>query len=151
MTEMQTKVKIKRLTPTAKLPVYATGGSSAADLFADISEPYVLEPGKRFLFPTGIAAQIEGEGYGLFVFARSGHGNKHGVTLSNSVGVIDSDYRGEIRVGLSNLSDMPYTIMPGERLAQMALMPVARAEFIEAEELDDSERGAGGFGSTGKQ
>jgi len=147
----QMRVKIKRLTPTAKLPVYATDGSSAADLFADIAEPIVLEPGERFLFPTGIAAQIEGSGFGLFVFARSGHGNKHGVTLSNSVGVIDSDYRGEIRVGLSNLSEEPYTVMPGERLAQMALMPVERAEFLEAEALDDSERGAGGFGSTGKQ
>ena len=145
------RVKIKRLTPTAKLPVYATDGSSAADLFADIAEPIVLKPGERFLFPTGIAAQIEGSGFGLFVFARNGHGNKHGVTLSNSVGVIDSDYRGEIRVGLSNLSEEPYTVMPGERLAQMALMPVERAEFLEAEALDDSERGAGGFGSTGKQ
>ena len=147
---MQIQVKIKRLTPTAKLPIYATDGSSAADLFADISEPFILLPGKRFLVPTGISAQIEGAGYGLFVFARSGHGNKHGITLSNSVGVIDSDYRGEIRVGLSNLSDTPYTITPGERIAQMALMPVEQAEFIEAEKLDDSERGAGGFGSTGK-
>jgi len=150
MKKMQVKVKIKRLTATAKLPVYATDGSSAADLFADIAEPIVLQPGKRFLFPTGISAQITESGYGLFVFARSGHGNKHGITLSNSVGVIDSDYRGEIRVGLSNLSDTPYTVMPGERLAQMALMPVERAEFIETDELDDSERGAGGFGSTGK-
>ncbi|HOP12020.1 MAG TPA: dUTP diphosphatase [Oscillospiraceae bacterium] len=145
------RIRIKRLTPTAKLPVYATDGSSAADLFADIAEPIILEPGERFLFPTGIAAQVEGSGFGLFVFARSGHGNKHGVTLSNSVGVIDSDYRGEIRVGLSNLSDEPYTVMPGERLAQIALMPVEHAEFFEAEALDESERGAGGFGSTGKQ
>ncbi len=152
------ELKLKALSPKIgteiPLPSYATAGSAGMDLRACIDVPLYL-PGtaagisNAALVPTGIAAAIP-EGYVGLVFARSGLAVKHGVTLSNCVGVIDSDYRGEIKVGLVNLSGKAYTIEPGERIAQMALMPVAQARITVAEELDDTDRGAGGFGSTGK-
>lgn len=143
-------VKVKKLKENAVLPKRATDGSAGADLYACISEPVVLEPGKLVKIPTGIAIELADKGLAAFLFARSGLGVKHGITLSNSVGVVDSDYRGEICVGLCNVSDEPYTIQPDERVAQMVIMPVVCAEFVEAEELGETQRGAQGFGSSGK-
>ncbi len=102
------------------------------------------------MIPSGIAVSLPGSGYAAFVFARSGLGVKHGISLSNGVGVIDSDYRGEICVGLCNLGTQPYEIQPGERIAQLVVMPVCPLPVQEAAELDQTQRGAGGFGSTGR-
>lgn len=143
-------MKIKRLRGAA-LPEYATSGSAAMDLRSAADGPVTLAPGGRALIPTGVAIELPSADCAAFVFARSGLAVKSGITLSNAVGVIDSDYRGEICVGLVNLSDKEYTIAPGERIAQLAVMPVIRPEIAEAAELSDTERGAGGFGSTGKK
>lgn len=140
----------KRTRPGAKTPVYATPGAAAADLCAVLDTPLTLLPGGRAMVPTGIAIQLPGPGYVALVCARSGLAVKNGVTLSNGVGVIDSDYRGEIRVGLVNLGKDEYTIQPGERIAQLMVLPVEQAVFAEAAELDGTARGAGGFGSTGR-
>lgn len=147
---MKTQVKVKRLNDSAVLPKRATEGSAGADLYACINEPLTIAPGELVKIPTGIAIELESNGLAAFLFARSGLGVKHGITLSNSVGVVDSDYRGEICVGLCNVSSEPYTIQPNERVAQMVIMPVACADFVEAEELSNTVRGEGGFGSTGK-
>lgn len=147
---MKTQVKVKRLNDSAVLPKRATEGSAGADLYACINEPLTIAPGELVKIPTGIAIELESNDLAAFLFARSGLGVKHGITLSNSVGVVDSDYRGEICVGLCNVSSEPYTIQPNERVAQMVIMPVACADFVEAEELSDTVRGEGGFGSTGK-
>ena len=143
-------VKIKKLNPKAVIPCRATEGSAGADLYACIDEPVVLAPGQLVKIPTGIAIELADKNYAAFLFARSGLGVKHGITLSNSVGVVDSDYRGEICVGLCNVSDTPYTIQPNERVAQMVIMPVVCASFVEVDELSDTKRGSGGFGSSGK-
>ena len=119
------------------------------DLSACIEKPMVLEPGQRALIPTGIAAAIP-QGAAGMIYARSSLGVRHGVALSNGVGVVDSDYRGEIQVGLCNFSSEPFTIQPGERIAQLVLHPVLMPEVCEVEELDDTLRGEGGFGSTGR-
>ncbi len=147
---MKTQVKVKRLNDNAVLPKRATEGSAGADLYACINEPVTIAPGQLVKIPTGIAIELESNELAAFLFARSGLGVKHGITLSNSVGVVDSDYRGEVCVGLCNVSSEPYTIQPNERIAQMVIMPVACAGFIEVSELGDTSRGAGGFGSTGK-
>lgn len=139
----------KRLRPQAVLPVRATSGSAGMDLSACIEEPITLAPGSRILIPTGIAAAIP-QGAAGMIYARSSLGVKHGIALSNGVGVIDSDYRGEIHVGLCNFSSEPYTIHPGERIAQLVLHPVLLPEVLETQELDDTQRGTGGFGSTGR-
>ena len=133
-----------------KPPFYATEGSAGMDLVAAIDEPIVLKKGSLNLIPTGIAIEIEDLSVAAFLYARSGLGIKHGICLSNGVGVIDSDYRGEIKVGLINLGPEDYTINPGERIAQMVFSPVLRAEMVKKEELGTTERGEGGFGSTGK-
>ncbi len=143
-------VKVKKLKENAVVPKRATEGSAGADLYACIDEPVELLPGQLAKIPTGIAIELADKGLAAFLFARSGLGVKHGITLSNSVGVVDSDYRGEICVGLCNVSDKPYTIQPMERVAQMVIMPVICAEFVEAETLGETERGEGGFGSSGK-
>lgn len=143
-------IKIKKLRSNAVLPNRATDHSAGADLCACIDEPVTVAPGALVKIPTGIAAEPDDKSCALFLFARSGLGVKHGITLSNSVGVVDSDYRGEICVGLCNVSDTPYTIQPNERIAQMVCMPVIFADFVEAETLSDTARGEGGFGSTGK-
>jgi dUTP pyrophosphatase len=120
------------------------------DLTAAISEPLVLEGGKRTRIPTGIIVQIP-EGYEGQVRPRSGLADKAGISLTNCVGTIDSDYRGEVLVLVINHSDVPYTFEPGERIAQMLITPVPKVEIVEVDEVDDgNERGAGGFGSTGK-
>ena len=147
--ESVTPLKLKKLRPQAVLPVRATSGSAGLDLSACIDAPMTLAPGQRALVPTGLAAAIPAGAAGM-IYARSSLGVKHGIALSNGVGVIDSDYRGEIRVGLTNLSDAPYTVMPGDRVAQLAVVPVVQAALERVEELDDTGRGSGGFGSTGR-
>ncbi len=148
---METKtVKYKVLDPRAKAPTYATPGAAAADLCAVLDAPLTLEPGQRAMIPTGLAIELPDAGCVALLYARSGLAIKHGLTLPNCVGVIDSDYRGEVRVGLINLSSEPYTIAPGERIAQLCIAPVWQAAFVQADALGDTARGAGGFGSTGK-
>lgn len=144
------ELKIKLLSPNAILPQYATPGAAAMDLTACIDEPVTIAPRQLVTLPTGIAIALPSAEYVALVFARSGLGVKHGISLSNGVGVIDSDYRGEIKVGLTNLSNEPYTIQPGDRVAQLAVLPVARPQVVQTDELDETIRGAGGFGSTGK-
>ena len=144
-------LNVKKVRADAQLPQYATPGSAAADLCAVCApEGITLPPLGRALVPTGIAIELPSAEYVALVFARSGLGIRQGVTLSNGVGVIDSDYRGEICVGLVNLSDAPYTVRSGERIAQLAVVPVVQPQLVEAENLTDTARGAGGFGSTGR-
>ena len=147
---MQMKLFVKRLDPRAALPAYQTPGSAAMDLAAVLDEPVTVEPRALVSIPTGLAIALPGPEWVALVFARSGLGIKHGIALSNGVGVIDSDYRGEIRVGLTNLSHTPYTVMPGDRVAQLAVVPVVQAALERVEELDGTGRGEGGFGSTGR-
>lgn len=144
-------LKIKKLKEDARIPARATSGSAGMDLYACIDEPVTVNPGEKAVIPTGIAIALPSPELGAFIFARSGLAIKHGIGLLNAVGVIDSDYRGEICVGLINQLSEPYTIAPDERIAQMIIMPVSLIPVEEAEELDETERGAGGFGSTGKR
>lgn len=144
-------LKIKKVKENAKVPHRATSGSAGLDLCACIDEPVTLEGGDTAVIPTGIAIALPSADYGAFVFPRSGIAVKHGIGLLNSVGVIDSDYRGEIMVGVINQVKEAYTIQPGERIAQMVIMPVSMMPVEEVAELDDTDRGAGGFGSTGKK
>ena len=144
-------LKIKKVKENAKVPNRATSGSAGLDLCACIDEPITLEGGDTVVIPTGIAIALPSAEYGAFVFPRSGIAVKHGIGLLNSVGVIDSDYRGEIMVGVINQVKEAYTIQPGERIAQMVIMPVSMMPVEEVTELDDTDRGAGGFGSTGKK
>jgi dUTP pyrophosphatase len=131
-------------------PRYASHGAAGMDLHACIDGPVLLPPGGRDLVPTGIAIALPGPEYVALVFARSGLAVRDGISLSNAVGVIDSDYRGEIKVGLVNLSDRAYTVSLGDRIAQLAVLPVVQAELAFVSTLDETGRGAGGFGSTGK-
>ena len=144
------EIKIKKLKENAKIPKRATSGSAGMDLYACIDEPITLAPGQLAIVPTGIAIALPDNGCSAFLYARSGLGVKHGICLSNGVGVIDSDYRGEICAGLCNVSDKPYTIEPDERVCQMVIAPVLTPDVVEVSELDDTDRGEGGFGSTGK-
>ncbi len=144
-------LRYQLLRPGAVAPMRATPGSAAMDLHAVCGEAGVtLPPSGRAVIPTGVAIELPGPDTVALVFARSGLSVKHGLALSNGVGVIDSDYRGEISVGLVNLSDQPYTVHPGERIAQLAVMPVLLPALERADALTPTERGAGGFGSTGK-
>lgn len=143
-------LKIKKVKENAKIPERATSGSAGVDLCACIDEPITLGGGETAIVPTGIAIALPSAEYGAFVFPRSGIAVKHGIGLLNSVGVIDSDYRGEIMVGLINQIDKPYTVQPNERIAQLVVMPVVPMPIEEVEQLDGTVRGDGGFGSTGK-
>ena len=147
---MSPTVRFRLTRPGAKAPFYATPGAAAADLCAVLDAPLTLPPMGRAMVPTGLAIQLPGPEYVALVCARSGLAVKHGLALSNGVGVIDSDYRGEIQVGLVNLGSETYTLQPGERLAQLMILPVAQAAFVQADTLDETDRGAGGFGSTGR-
>lgn len=142
--------KVRRLRESAKLPFRATEGSAGMDLYACIDSPVTLGAGEKAVIPTGIAIELPSAELAAFVFARSGLAIKHGIGLLNGVGVIDSDYRGEICVGVINQLAEPYTIAPDERIAQLVIMPVSLITPVEAQSLDDTARGEGGFGSTGK-
>lgn len=141
-------LNVKRTSPYAILPRYATSGAAAMDLSACLDDAITLAPGQRAIVPTGISMAIPPMHVGL-LFARSGLAINKGICLANGVGVIDSDYRGEVKVGLINLSDEPHTIQHGQRIAQLAVMPVTLVHPTEVEELDDTSRGIGGLGSTG--
>ncbi len=147
--EKKTVVKMKKLREGVILPQRQTEGAAGYDLCACLEAPVVLQPGQGYPFPTGLAAEIP-QGYAGMVFCRSGLGVKHGISLPNCVGVIDSDYRGELVVPLRNFGDGTYTIQPGERIAQLVIMPVLLPEIVEVEALSQTERGQGGFGSTGR-
>lgn len=142
--------KVRWLRESAKLPFRATEGSAGMDLYACIDSPVTLGAGEKAVIPTGIAIELPSAELAAFVFARSGLAIKHGIGLLNGVGVIDSDYRGEICVGVINQLAEPYTIAPDERIAQLVIMPVSLINPVESQSLDDTARGEGGFGSTGK-
>jgi dUTP pyrophosphatase len=145
---MQT-VRVKKLHPNAKLPTYGSALAAGADLYACLEEPVTIGPGETYWVSTGIALEVPVGCAGL-VYARSSLGAKRGLAPANKVGVVDSDYRGEVRVVLFNHSPEPQTINPGERVAQFVITPVVTPQYVEAEELLDTDRGTGGFGSTGK-
>ena len=144
------ELKMKKLRPDAVLPTRGSAGAAGLDLYACLEAPVTLQPGALERIPTGIAIALPGPDNVGLIFGRSGLGVKHGITLSNSVGVIDSDYRGELQVGLCNVGSEPYTIQPGERFAQLVVMPVFTPIPVEVQELDGTDRGEGGFGSTGR-
>ena len=148
--ELNVKALSPKIGAEIPAPFYASAGAAAMDLHACVDQAVTIPAGGRAVIPTGIAIALPSAGYVALVFARSGLGIKKGITLSNSVGVIDSDYRGELRVGLVNLSDEDYTVQNGERIAQLAVLPVAQAQVKMVDQLDETQRGAGGFGSTGK-
>ena len=146
-------LKIKAVSPKIgtdiPLPYYATPGSAAMDLHACVDAPVAIPTRGRAVIPTGIAIALPSPDYVALVFARSGLGIKHGIAPANCVGVIDSDYRGEILVGLQNSGDADFTVQPGDRIAQLMVVPVIQAQIEMADELDETQRGSGGFGSTG--
>ena len=146
-------LKIKAVSPKIgtdiPLPYYATPGSAAMDLHACMDAEVVIPAGGRRTIPTGLAIALPSPGYVALIYARSGLGVKHGVAPANCVGVIDSDYRGEILVGLQNSGESDFTVQPGDRIAQLMIAPVIRADIQMVDELDETARGAGGFGSTG--
>ena len=141
-------VPVKRLSPTAKLPTYGSQEAAGADLYACLQEPVIVAPGASAWIPTGIALEIP-KGCAGLVYARSGLSCKRGLAPANKVGVIDSDYRGEVVVVLHNHGDCPQTVEPGERIAQLVITPVLTPAYEEVNELSSSNRGTGGFGSTG--
>ena len=149
---MNINVKIK-LTRGMTAPEYATNGSAAVDLRAALEEGELLTilPGERAKIPTGLAISPESRDVVAVIAGRSGHGLKNGVTMANSIGVIDSDYRGEISVVLINHGAEPFEVRRGDRIAQMMFMPVIQAAFLPVDELDETERGSGGFGHTGEK
>ena len=141
------KVRIKKLNENAIIPTYGTSYSAGADLYT-IDGPVTVAPHTTTLLHTGLAVEIP-EGYCGLIFARSGLASKHGLAPANKVGVIDADYRGEVMVALHNHTDEPKTVEQGERIAQLAILPFLAAEYELADELSDTVRGEGGFGSTG--
>ena len=143
------QIRIKKLREDAKVPTYGSPYAAGADLYACLDEEQVVSPGQTVMIHTGIAMEIP-EGYAGLIFARSGLASKRGLAPANKVGVVDSDYRGEFMIALHNHSDVPQTVLPGERIAQMVITPVLTAEFLQVEELEETQRGSGGFGSTGR-
>lgn len=147
---MQTvELKILDERMRADLPTYATSGSAGLDLRACIDSPLNLAPGETTLIPTGLAMHLGDSGYAAMILPRSGLGHKHGIVLGNLVGLIDSDYQGPLMVSMWNRGTEPFTVEPLERIAQMVIVPVAQVNFSVVDEFDQSQRGAGGFGSTG--
>lgn len=144
-------IDVKIINPLIKdqLPHYATAGSAGLDLRACISDKIVLEPGQTVLIPTGLAIHLADANYAAIILPRSGLGHKHGVVLGNLVGLIDSDYQGELMVSTWNRGNTAFTIEPFERIAQMVIVPVVQAQFNLVADFDASDRGVGGFGSTG--
>ena len=147
---MQYDVRIKKLRENAIVPTYGTEFAAGADLYAALDEAVIIEPGETKFIPTGLAFEIP-DGYAGFVHARSGLASKRGLAPANKVGVIDSDYRGEVMVALHNHSDSVQKVGAGERIAQLVVTPFLKAEFFEEETLSDTVRGEGGFGSTGRK
>ncbi|UOO80790.1 dUTP diphosphatase [Uruburuella testudinis] len=149
---MQIEVELKILNPkmAQQLPAYATPGSAGLDLRACLEEAVTLAPGETCLVPTGLAVHLADPAYAAMLLPRSGLGHKHGIVLGNLVGLIDSDYQGELKVSVWNRSQTTFTIEPMERIAQMVIVPVIQAAFKVVGEFAASERGEGGFGSTGK-
>jgi dUTP pyrophosphatase len=146
---MKIDVKIK-LTRGAQAPEYATDGSAAVDIRAALEGgEVIINPGERAMIPTGIAISTGRDDVVAIMAGRSGLGAKHGITLANGIGVIDSDYRGELRATLINNGNEPFKVSDGDRIAQLMFMPVYQAAFLQVDELDETERGTGGFGSTG--
>lgn len=141
-------VKIVKLQPNAQIPTYGSTDAAGADLYACIEETVTILPGQTVLIPTGLSMEIE-QGFAGFIYARSGLATKRGLAPANKVGVIDCDYRGQVMVSLHNHTNQPQSVEPGERVAQMVFAPVYQANFLEADTLSDTERGTGGFGSTG--
>jgi len=150
MKKVELKILDSRIGGEYPLPHYATDGSAGMDLRACIDEPLELNPGQTELIPSGIAIHMEDREMAATLLPRSGLGHKHGVVLGNLVGLIDSDYQGQVFVSCWNRGDTTFTIEPGERIAQMVFVPIIQAEFEVVDEFDTSERGAGGFGHTGK-
>ena len=146
---IQLRILDPRIGQEFPLPTYATGGSAGIDLRACVQENQRLAPGQTLLIPTGIAVYMEDPGLAAVILPRSGLGHKNGIVLGNLVGLIDSDYQGQIQVSCWNRGSEPFTIEPGARLAQMVFVPVVQVDFAVVEEFRASERGAGGFGHTG--
>ena len=146
-------IDVKILDPRMRelLPAYATPGSAGLDLRACIDAPLVIEPGQTVLIPTGLAIHVADPGYAAMILPRSGLGHKNGIVLGNLVGLIDSDYQGQLMVSTWNRGHASFTLQPLDRLAQLVIVPVLQVGFNVVEEFASSERGAGGFGSTGKQ
>jgi dUTP pyrophosphatase len=148
--KLQIRVLDERIGQSIAFPAYATDGSAGLDLRACLSQPLVLEPGDTQLIGTGLAIHIADPALAALILPRSGLGHKHGIVLGNLVGLIDSDYQGELMVSCWNRGQTRFTVEPGERLAQLVLVPVVQAEFEVVDEFDSSQRGTGGFGSTGR-
>ena len=142
------EVRIKKLSENAVIPTYGSEFSAGADLYACLEEKVIIEPGNTYLVKTGLAMEIP-EGFAGLIYARSGLASKKGLAPANKVGVVDADYRGEIMVALHNHSNVAASVEPGERIAQMVIAPFLKAEYSVVEELSDTVRGTGGFGSTG--
>ena len=149
MQKLQVKLQDDRLGKDIPLPEYATTGSAGLDLRACLDAALTLHPGETQLIPTGMAIYIEDPGLAAMILPRSGLGHKHGIELGNLVGLIDSDYQGQLMVSCWNRGNTPFTIEVGERIAQLVLVPVVQAEFELVDEFESTERGSGGFGHTG--
>jgi dUTP pyrophosphatase len=147
---MKLDLKILDARMREQLPAYATTGSAGLDLRACLDEPLTLEPGQTALVPTGLAIHVGDPGYAALILPRSGLGHKHGIVLGNLVGLIDSDYQGQLMISTWNRGQTTFTLNPMERLAQLVIVPVVQAEFNIVDDFEQSDRGAGGFGSTGK-
>ena len=147
---MTTPVAVKKLRPNAKLPTYGSEFAAGADLYACLDAPVAIQPHETYLVPTGLSLELP-VGWAGMVHARSGMATKRDLAPANKVGVIDCDYRGEVMVSLHNHGTKPQTVEPGERIAQLVIMPYLTAQFFETEELSETVRGEGGFGSTGFQ
>ena len=150
MRTLKTKILDSRLGTEFPLPAYATDGSAGIDLRALVEESVTLEPGQTTLLPTGMAIHIEDSSLAAMILPRSGLGHKHGIVLGNLVGLIDSDYQGQLMVSCWNRGNTTFTVNPGERIAQLILVPVVQAGLNIVDSFDESDRGAGGFGHTGK-
>ena len=150
VTEVEVKILDPRVGDAFAMPAYATPGSAGLDLRACLDAPLLLEPGQTVLIPTGLAVHIRDPGLAGMLLPRSGLGHKHGIVLGNLVGLIDSDYQGELKVSCWNRGTAAFTVEPGERVAQMVIVPVVQAAFRVVDEFDTSERGGGGFGHSGR-
>jgi dUTP pyrophosphatase len=148
---LQVRILDARIGRDYPLPQYATAGSAGLDLRACLDAPLELQPGQAQLIPTGIAIHLEDPGLAAVLLPRSGLGHKHGIVLGNLVGLIDSDYQGQVMVSCWNRGQSPFTVEPGERIAQMVVVPVVQVEFDVVDEFAASNRGAGGFGSSGRR